>query len=61
MIAHGDCLDVLARMATPPHGFVLDPFAGSGTTGAAAIAEACFPLLIEREAKYIADIKRRLG
>lgn len=51
----------LVRMITPPGGLVLDLFAGSGTTGAAAIAEGMQALLIEREEKYIADICRRLG
>jgi 16S rRNA G966 N2-methylase RsmD len=48
------------RLVTPPGGTVLDPFAGSGTTGAAALAEGRRVILIEREAEYIADIKRRL-
>jgi DNA modification methylase len=39
---------------------VLDPFAGSGTTGAAALAEGRKVILIEREAEYVADIRRRL-
>jgi DNA modification methylase len=50
----------LVRMVTPPNGTVLDPFAGSGTTGAAARAEGFDVILIEREAEYFADIKRRL-
>jgi site-specific DNA-methyltransferase (adenine-specific) len=51
----------LVRMVTPPGGTVLDCFAGSGTTGAAAIAEGFKAVLIEREAEYVADIRRRLG
>lgn len=31
----------LVRLITPPGGVVLDPFAGSGTTGVAALAEGC--------------------
>jgi hypothetical protein len=31
----------LVRLVTPPGGTVLDPFAGSGTTGVAALAEGC--------------------
>jgi site-specific DNA-methyltransferase (adenine-specific) len=50
----------LCRMLTPPGGTVLDPFAGSGTTGAAAILEGFNVILIEREAEYVADIRRRL-
>lgn len=51
----------LVRMVTPPGGKVLDPFAGSGTTGAACKAEGFDCILIEREAEYIADIERRLA
>ena len=51
----------LARLITPPGGVVLDPFAGSGTTGAAALAEGFRAVLIEREAEYQADIVRRLS
>ena len=50
----------LCRMVTPHGGTVLDPFAGSGTTGAAAIIEGFQPILIEREPEYITDIKNRL-
>lgn len=50
----------LVRLVTPPGGTVLDPFAGSGTTGTAAFEEGMVPLLIERESDYIRDIKRRL-
>lgn len=50
----------LCRLITPPNGTILDPFAGSGTTGQAAQAEGFDSILIERDAQYIADIKRRL-
>jgi site-specific DNA-methyltransferase (adenine-specific) len=50
----------LVRLVTPPGGTVLDPFAGSGTTGAAALAEGRRVILIEQQPEYIADIKRRL-
>ncbi|MGD0453451.1 MAG: site-specific DNA-methyltransferase [Solirubrobacteraceae bacterium] len=43
----------LVGLITPPGGVVLDPFAGSGTTGIAAIAEDRVFLGIEREARYI--------
>jgi DNA modification methylase len=49
----------LCRMVTPPGGTVLDPFAGSGTTGAAAHLEGFRSVLIERESEYVADILRR--
>lgn len=51
----------LARLVTPPGGTVLDPFAGSGTTGVACIRESFSAILIEREAEYVADIRRRLA
>lgn len=51
----------LARLITPPGGIILDPFAGSGTTGAAAAREGFRCILVEREAEYVADIVRRLG
>lgn len=50
----------LVRLVTPLGGILLDPFAGSGTTGAAALADGRKVILIERELEYIADIKRRL-
>ncbi|PZR89740.1 MAG: hypothetical protein DI537_20265 [Stutzerimonas stutzeri] len=51
----------LARHVTPPGGRVLDPFAGSGTLGSAAIAEGFEPVLIEMDPDYANDIRRRLG
>ena len=51
----------LVRLVTPPGGVVLDPFAGSGSTGVACIAEGFDFILIEREAEYVADIKRRIA
>lgn len=53
-------LRYLCRLITPPGGTILDPFAGSGTTGEAAIEEGFHPILIEREAEYFADIQRRM-
>lgn len=51
----------LVRLVTPPGGAVLDPFAGTGTTGIAALREGFRATLIEREADYHADIMRRLA
>jgi len=51
----------LVRLVTPKGGLVLDPFAGTGTTGVAAIREGMKAILIEREAEYVADIQRRLA
>ena len=50
----------LMTLVTPPGGLVLDPFAGSGTTGVAALASGRNFLLIEREAAYVEITKRRL-
>jgi DNA modification methylase len=49
----------LCRLITPPGGMILDPFAGSGSTGQAAIEEGFDIMLIEREAEYIDHIKER--
>lgn len=51
----------LVRLATPPGGTVLDPFGGSGTTGAAARAEGFDCILMEAEDQFVADIRRRFG
>lgn len=50
----------LVRLVTPPGGIVLDPFAGSGTTGEAAINEGHRAILIERDAEYLDGIRTRL-
>jgi DNA modification methylase len=50
----------LVRLITPPGGLVLDPFAGSGTTGEACILEGFDALLLEREADYLPLIAARL-
>lgn len=52
-------LRYLVRHITPPGGTVLDPFAGTGTTGVAALAEGMKAILIEMELTYAADIRRR--
>jgi site-specific DNA-methyltransferase (adenine-specific) len=56
-----DLMRWLVRLITPRGALVLDPFAGSGTTGVAAHFEGCDYLLIEQEPEA-ADIARaRLG
>lgn len=50
----------LCRLVTPPGGFVLDPFAGSGTTGEAAALEGLHAILIERETTYRPLIQARI-
>lgn len=43
----------LVRLVTPPNGTVLDPFAGSGTTAVACIAEGNFDFIgIEQDGGY---------
>lgn len=56
-----DLMRWLVRLVTPPGGTVLDPFAGSGTTGMACLAEGFDCILVEREAEYAADIRRRIA
>jgi site-specific DNA-methyltransferase (adenine-specific) len=51
----------VARLVTPAGGIVLDPFAGSGTTGLAAHAEGMRAVLVEREAEYVEIIRRRIA
>ena len=50
----------LVRLVTPPQGIVIDPFAGTGTTGQAALMEGMKYILIEKEDEYIQDIEKRL-
>lgn len=50
----------LCRLVTPPGGLVLDPFAGSGSTGKAAIREGFRFVGIEREAEYLAIARARI-
>jgi site-specific DNA-methyltransferase (adenine-specific) len=56
-----DLIQELARLVTPKGGTVLDPFAGTGTTGEAAFREGFKAILIEREPEYQADIRRRMA
>jgi DNA modification methylase len=43
----------LVKLVTPPGGLVLDPFTGSGSTGAAAVLEGRQFLGIERDGEYV--------
>ncbi len=56
-----DLMQWLVRLITPPQGVILDPFAGTGTTAEAAFREGFKAILIEREAEYCADIRRRMA
>jgi DNA modification methylase len=51
----------LVRLITPPGGTVLDPFAGSGSTGVAALEEGFQFLGIEKEPEYYEIAKESLG
>jgi site-specific DNA-methyltransferase (adenine-specific) len=50
----------LVRLLTPSGGLVLDPFAGSGSTGAAAVLEGARFIGIEREAIYVPIARARI-
>ena len=50
----------LVQLATAPGGIILDPFAGSGTTMEASLAEGRDVIGIEREARYLPLIRLRL-
>jgi site-specific DNA-methyltransferase (adenine-specific) len=50
----------LIRLITPPGGIVLDPFAGSGTTGVAALKEGARFVGVEMTDDYLPIIEGRL-
>lgn len=56
-----DLMRWLCRLITPPGGHILEPFAGSGSTGIAAMAEGFDCSMIELEADHVADIDRKLA
>ena len=51
----------LVKLVTPKNGLVLDPFAGTGTTGEACILEGRNYYLIEKTKEYIPDIEKRIN
>jgi adenine-specific DNA-methyltransferase len=51
----------LVRLITPPNGVVLDPFCGSGSTGAAAVLEQRRFIGIEREHEYVQVARARIA
>lgn len=55
-----DLMRWLVRLLNPPGGLVLDPFAGSGSTGIAAVLEHARFLGIEREATYAPIARARI-
>lgn len=56
-----DLMRWLVRLVTPHSGVVLDPFAGSGTTGCAAVLEGMRFLGIERDEKFAAIAGARIA
>lgn len=50
----------LIRLVAAPGDLVLDPFAGSGSTGVAALAEGCRFVGIEQDADSTETARRRL-
>ncbi len=51
----------LLRFGCPPGGLVLDPFAGSGTTGAVAVRLGMSAILIDVNPAYCAMMRERLA
>lgn len=51
----------LIQLITPKGGMVLDPFAGSGSTGLAADQLGFSATLIEQDAEYFADMQRKIA
>jgi hypothetical protein len=56
-----DLMRYLCRLVTPPGGTVLDPFAGSGSTGKACALEGFEFICIEREREYVEIAKARVN
>lgn len=54
-----DLMQWLVRLVTPKNGIVLDPFAGSGTTGCACEMEEIQYVLIDMDQEYIAMSEAR--
>lgn len=55
-----ELMKYLCRLITPPGGVVLDPFAGSGSTGKAALAEGFYFIGIELNQEYLNIAKARI-
>jgi site-specific DNA-methyltransferase (adenine-specific) len=53
-------MEWLVKLVTPINGVVLDPFAGSGSTGVAAVRAGFSFVGIEKEQQYVELAKRRL-
>lgn len=55
-----ELMSYLIKLITPPNGFVLDPFTGSGSTGVAAIKGGFGFLGIEQQEEYVEIAKKRI-
>jgi site-specific DNA-methyltransferase (adenine-specific) len=55
-----DLMRYLCRLITPPHGVILDPFMGSGSTGKAAMLEGFGFIGIELNPDYVDMARRRI-
>lgn len=51
----------IRRLKLPPGSLILDPYAGSGTTGVAAVLEGMRCILIEDQSAYAATARRRVA
>lgn len=56
-----ELIRLLIRKSVPDGGLILDPFAGSGTTGVAATLEQRRSLLLEADPQHIATMRRRIA
>lgn len=56
-----DLMRYLVRLVTPRGGLVLDPFAGSGTTGIAALLEKCSFTGIELDPRHVEIANARIA
>jgi site-specific DNA-methyltransferase (adenine-specific) len=54
-------MEWLCRLATPPDGLILDPFAGTGTTGIAALRSGFRFVGIEIDPTYCELARKRIG
>lgn len=55
-----DLMRWLVRLTCPPGGVVLDPFTGSGSTGAAAVLEGRQFVGVERDSGFASVARARL-
>lgn len=51
----------LCRLITPPGGLILDPFAGSGSTGQAAVTQGFRSIMMEQDETFLQDIRNRMN